>query len=186
VDPQGEVLVEVPPLLRRLVLHRVNTCGVGLGLSKWPVGLLAAADCVDPRLEREVVLEERPGQPWPPPSLPRLSRKPSGPRATLEFLYQSGMLSFWRERWTRSWCSDMTRSPPPPFCSSFSGGIHLVMMDCVNILVPLTATEVQIQIGWSPHTTQLPCDTYSTILSMMQRFKRLVYIRTGKCERSFW
>lgn len=59
-------------------------------------------------------------------------------------------------------------------------------MDCVNILVPLTASEVQIQIGWSPHTTQLPCDTYSTILLILQCFKCLVYIRTGKCERRFW
>lgn len=70
-----------------------------------------------------MVLEQRPGQPWPP-SLLRLSRKPSGPRATVEFLYQSGTLSFWRERWTRNWCSDMTRSPTPPFCSSFSGGCN--------------------------------------------------------------
>lgn len=89
----------------------------------WLVGLLAAADCVEPRLDSDVVLEPRPGQPCPA-SLPRLSRKPSGPRATFEFLYQSGTLSFWRERCTRSWCSDMTRSPAPPFCSSFSGGCN--------------------------------------------------------------
>ena len=64
--------------------------------------------------------------------------------------------------------------------------IHLVMMDCVNILVPLTATEVQIQISWPPCSTQLPCDTYSTILLLLQCFKCLVYISTGKCERRFW
>lgn len=46
-----------------------------------------------------------------------LRRKPS--RGTS--LYQSGTVSLCRERCTRSWCSDITRSV---FCSSFSGGCN--------------------------------------------------------------
>lgn len=87
------------------------------------VGLLAVAECEDPRLESEVVFDPKPGHPWCSllESELRFKRKPWGVCDTAEVLYQSGIFNFWRDLWTRSWCSDITRSPVP-FWSSFSGG----------------------------------------------------------------
>jgi len=94
-EPQGEVLVEVGFELSLLVLHRVNVwkLGVGLGVKRLLVGLRGVADWLEPRLEREVVLEERPchPEPWCPASLCLFRRNPWA--GTWLFLYQSGTLS---------------------------------------------------------------------------------------------